>query len=206
SCCSAASWSSSALSSPARSAAPGVVGSRASSSAWISSTRRRKATMSIDSETSPRRGGASLGLAGEGSAAWFIGGAVWWGVIRVDGGAVGSGEDPGAVGAGHGDSAGVDECVVVVAEQCAVGGVGGSAVGPVDAGVVGFADGRWGGAAGPGAALVPGDQGAALGGGEQSVGADAVDDLVLAVDKDAIEYPAEDEPAQEHCWDGHVAV
>src|SRR5699024_2261215 len=83
----------------------------------------------------------------------------WWVGVLVQGAAVRQREDPPVVLAGHGDFAGVDECVVVVAEEGAVGGVGGSAVGPVDAGVVGFADGRWGGAAWPGAAFVSGDEG-----------------------------------------------
>src|SRR5690625_2891400 len=99
--------------------------------------------------------------------------------VPVDEGAVRQREDPLVVVPGHADRPVVDHRVMVVAEQRAVGGVGGSAVGPVDAGVVGFADGRWGGAAGPGAAFVSSDEGSALSRREQSTFSPMVDDLAF---------------------------
>ena len=77
----------------------------------------------------------------------------------------------------------VDDAVVLAAEQDEVVQAGRAAVGPVDD-VVGVAHHGWAGAAGEGAVVVAGDQGAPQGRGDESCGAADVEDLAVGAEAD----------------------
>ena len=84
--------------------------------------------------------------------------------------------------------------MVFAAEQDEVVEGGLAAVGPVDD-VVGVAHHGWAGAAGEGAVVVAGDQGAPQGRGDESCGAGDVEDLAVVAEADGDEVGVAGEAA-----------
>src|SRR5690625_3073715 len=96
-------------------------------------------------------------------------------------------EMPSAVLAGHGGVLGVDQGVVVEAQQGTVGQVGRPVVGPADACMVGFTEGWRSAAARVGTVPVAGNERTTLGAGEGAMGPAVVDDFVLGGEQDPID-------------------